>query len=140
MRLVLDTNVVVSALLWRGTPHKLLAACRNSSTSFYTSSVLLQELAGILDRDKFAKILAANVFTAKDALDEYVNFSHVVKTQPLVRPVCPDPDDDAVLACALAAKADLIVSGDSDLLNLGEYQGIAIVSPAEALKRITVPG
>ena len=49
-----------------------------------------------------------------------------------------DPDDDEVLACALAAKADLIVSGDSHLLNLKSYQGIEIVRPAEALKRLAV--
>jgi predicted nucleic acid-binding protein len=56
--------------------------------------------------------------------------------------VCRDPDDDHVLACALAAQADLIVSGDADLLNLREYQSIRIVAAAEALRLIerAIPG
>lgn len=133
---MLDTNVVVSALLWRGTPHKLVATRREKNVGFYTSSALLQELAEILGRGKFAKALAASNTTANEALHEYTGFAHVVKTQPLAHAVCPDPDDDHVLACAMAAKAELIVSGDGDLLGLKEYQGIPIVTPAEALRRI----
>jgi uncharacterized protein len=54
----------------------------------------------------------------------------------LAEPACRDPDDDAVLALAIAARADLIVSGDRDLLDLKSFQGIAIVTPTEALRRI----
>ena len=55
---------------------------------------------------------------------------------PLVRQVCRDPDDDAVLALALAAKVDWIVSGDDDLLVLQSFEGIAIITPAQALLRM----
>ncbi len=62
----------------------------------------------------------------------------MIAPPPLAEPVCRDPDDDAVLALAIAASADLIVSGDRDLLNLKSFQGIAIVTPAEALRRVEV--
>ena len=62
--------------------------------------------------------------------------AEVIVPPPLPQPVCRDPDDDHVLACALAAQSDLIVSGDADLLNLREYQSIRIVAAAEALRLI----
>ena len=52
------------------------------------------------------------------------------------QPVCRDPDDDEVLALAIAAHVDLIVSGDNDLLSLASFEGIPIIAPAEAVKRI----
>ena len=61
----------------------------------------------------------------------------MVQPQTVPRVVPTDPDDDHVIACALAANAELIVSGDSGLLALKEYQGIPIVSPAEATRMIT---
>ncbi len=139
MRLVLDTNVVVSALLWHGTPHRLLAKALEQDIIFCTSGALLAELAGILRRDKFARALAANRTTVDGVLHTYTGFVRVVKASPLAKAVAADPDDDAVLACAIAAKADLIVSGDSGLLGLKGYQGIPIVTSAEALKRLALP-
>jgi predicted nucleic acid-binding protein len=61
--------------------------------------------------------------------------AEVVEPPPLPQPVCRDPDDDAVLALAIAAKADLIVSGDEDLLSMNSFAGIPILSPALALQK-----
>jgi predicted nucleic acid-binding protein len=100
VRLVLDTNVVVSGFLSQGSPHQLLQ----------------QAFAGLVVR--------------------YAELASLVPPASIGGVIQADPDDDHVLACALAAKADLIVSGDSHLLNLKRYQSIPIVSPAEALKRL----
>ena len=64
--------------------------------------------------------------------------AHTVKASPLSERVSRDPDDDAVLACALAAGADLVVSGDDDLLVLKQYQGIPILAARQALERLAV--
>lgn len=61
----------------------------------------------------------------------------MIEPAPLPEPMCRDPDDDHVIACALTARADAIVSGDRDLLDLGQYQGIAILTTAQALERIS---
>jgi putative PIN family toxin of toxin-antitoxin system len=138
VRIVLDTNVVLSALLWRGTPYRLLEAARQrEQIELFTSTALLEELAEVLFRPAPAKRLAAIGRTARQVLADYVDAANLVT--PLVVPavVSSDPDDDHVVAAAVAAQADLIVSGDRHLLDLGAHDGIPIVAPAEALVRIT---
>ena len=124
MRIVLDTNVVLSALLWRGPPFQLLKAIReNPSTHLYTSPVLLQELAEVLARPAASRRLAAIGTTAGDVLIDYLEAVDLVEPAEIPR-VVRDPDDDHVLACALAANTEWIVSGDRDLLDIGTFQGI----------------
>ena len=78
--------------------------------------------------------------SAAELVQDYERLAEVVTPEPLPAPVSRDPDDDHVLACALAAKAELIVSGDKrHLLVLGEYQGIPIRTAAEALGQLTAP-
>jgi putative PIN family toxin of toxin-antitoxin system len=72
-------------------------------------------------------------------LRNYQRLSTTITARRLAQQVSRDADDDAVLACALAAQADLIVSGDADLLVLKQFQGIRIMTAAQAVKRITTP-
>ena len=133
MRIVADTNTIVSALLWRGPSHRLIAAMEDCAIDFYTSRVLLDELADVLPRRKLAKVVRATGKTPGQLIAEYEGFVNVVTPASIRRTVPDDPDDDHVLACALAAQADLIVSGDAHLRNLKRYHGILIVAAAEAL-------
>ncbi len=140
MRVVLDTNVALSAFLWRGTPYRLLQAVRGTEqVELFASVVLLEELAEVLIRPWAAKRLAIIGRTARDVLADYV------ESVDLVTPFAPppvidaDPDDDHVIAAAVAAAAQLLVSGDRHLLTIGNHQGIRIVTPAEALQAIAAP-
>lgn len=138
MRLVLDTNVVLSGLLWRSHPRRLLDLARDRTVALYTSSVLLDELADVLSRAKWAAMLASQQTDAAFMMRRYGVLAKGVTPQPIGRVVPNDPDDDAVIACALAARADLIVSGDKHLHSLGgAYNGIPILTPAQAVQRIT---
>lgn len=134
MRAVIDTNVLLSGLLWHGAPHALLQAVRDGSLILVSSPALLAELERVIHRPKFDAILARSATSRDRSLAEVRQLAEIVEPAPLPQPVCRDPDDDAVLALALAAQADLIVSGDDDLLALGTYQGIPIVAPALALE------
>lgn len=136
VRLVLDTNTVVSALLWRGPPSLLLDAARRGEVALHTSSALLAELARVLGRRKFLGPIERFGVSLDGLIEGYAELAPLVHAPQIAPVVFADPDDDHVLACAIAAKADLVVSGDSDLLKLGQYQGIPIVSPAEALTRL----
>ena len=138
MRLVLDTNTVLSALLWRGTPYRLLETLRNQhpALQLYSSPVLLEELSDVIARPAFSQRFTAIGKTVRQVLADYVEIVDLVEPIEVPR-IVRDPDDDHVLACALAAKADLIVSGDKDLLDLNSFQNISILNPAEALRRIT---
>jgi putative PIN family toxin of toxin-antitoxin system len=136
VRIVLDTNVVMSALLWRGPPYRLLEAIRqHPRLQLYSSPVLLEELADVLTRPSAIKQLSAIGKAARDVLPDYIAAIELVEPAELPR-VVRDPDDDHVLACALAAQAELIVTGDLDLLTLKAYQNVPIVSAAEALRRV----
>ncbi len=137
MRIVLDTNVVLSALLWRGTPHQLLTAIRQQSgVQLYSSTALLDELADVLTRPTATKRLAVIGKTAREVLSDYVEAVELVEPTTVPRVVPTDPDDDQVIAVALTAHADLIVSGDADLLSVASFEGIPIVTAAQAVQRI----
>lgn len=137
MRLVLDTNVVISALLWRGKPYQLLeAVSRSRELRLFSSPALLEELADVLARPMAAKRLALIGKTAAEVLADYQAVVEVVEPRVVPRVVLRDADDDQVIAAAWAAQADFIVSGDSDLLSMGCYQTIHIINAAQALLRL----
>jgi putative PIN family toxin of toxin-antitoxin system len=136
VRAVADTNTVVSGLLWHGVPRKFLDTVRAGAISLYTSDALLAELVEVLPRKKLAKRVAASGMSAEELARRYALLAQRVTAAEIEPVVLADPDDDRVLACALGAQADLIVSGDPHLRNLKAYQGIAIVTAAEALTRI----
>lgn len=136
MRLVLDTNVVLSVLLWRGKPYQLLdALSRRPDVYLFSSPALLEELADVLARPLAVERLALIGTTVNEVLALYRTVVEVV--EPALAPrVVRDADDDRVIAAALAAHAAFIVSGDDDLLSIGSYQGIRIINAAEALLRL----
>ena len=137
VRIVLDTNLVFSALLWRGATHQLLNALRDHPTAqLCSSTALLEELSDIHTRPAATKQLALIGKTPRDVLADYLTIIELVEPQPLPAPVCRDPDDDQVLACALATEATLIISGDGDLLDLVTFRSIPILPAAQALQFI----
>lgn len=136
MRLVLDTNIVASGLLWDGTPARLIDAAQAGVIEIYTSRTLVAELTRILERAKFAKTIATSGVGIEGLVLGYAELASLVEPMPIPPTIIVDPDDDHVLACALAAEAELIVSGDRHLLGLGVYQNIEIITAAQALERI----
>lgn len=135
MRLVLDTNVVASAILWGGTSRVLLQAAREKRIELFTSTAMLAELTDILGRRKFARKIAASQLTIDQLVHGYAQLASVVRPTATPR-IAPDPDDDVVIGTALAAKADLVVTGDKPLLSVTEHQGIGIVGVAQAIENI----
>jgi len=133
LKLVADTNTVVSALLWHGAPHRLFQAIETEELSFYASRALIDELADVLARRKLAAAVRASGKTVSALVAEYQRLVELARPRALRRHVGRDPDDEAVIACALAAHADLIVSGDQDLRVLKTYRRIRIVSATEVL-------
>ena len=134
MLAAVDTNVVVSGLLWGGAPRELLRLAAEGHLTLVTSEELLAELGDVLRRPKFAARLCAIGASPESLIAEFRCFAIIIDAPPLAKPVVEaDPDDDMVLACALVAKADRIVSGDQHLLALGEFEGIPIVPPKALL-------
>jgi putative PIN family toxin of toxin-antitoxin system len=136
VRVVLDTNVVVSALIWGGTPYRLIEAAADGGITLYTSPILLSELREVLSRPHLASRLIEHRSTVDQALQLYANLAIAVTPLEIPVVVPGDTDDDHVIAAALAAKARLVVSGDRHLLSVGNLGELAIVTPAEAVARL----
>ena len=134
MRLVLDTNVVVSGLIWGGPPRRLLDMGRSGRVLLFSSAILLDELAEVLAREKFATLLAARGITPAFLMQRYGMLATLVSPVPVERTVPSDEDDDHVIATALGAQADAIATGDEDLLQLHPYRRIQILNPADLLQ------
>lgn len=105
MKLVVDTNVVVSGLLWLGNPGRVLEAAAAGVLTIYTSVALIDELADTLGKPKLAPRVLASGFTLDELLQRYLDVAIAVVAPPIDPVVLADPDDDHVLACALAAQA-----------------------------------
>lgn len=135
--MVLDTNVVASAILWGGTPRVLLEASRDKRVDLFTSTPMLSELTDILGRHKFARKIAASLLTIDRLVEDYAQLASVVRPAATPR-IAPDPNDDVVIGTALAAKAVMIVTGDKPLLSVIEHEGVRIVGVAQAIAAIDV--
>jgi putative PIN family toxin of toxin-antitoxin system len=136
VRIVADTNTVVSGLLWGGAPQEILNAARARRITLYSSTALVAEFAEVIVREQFARRIRAAGLSAAELVSDYAQLAKLVVPAEIEPTVLADPDDDQVLACALAAQADLIVSRDKQLRNLKTYQRIPIVNATEALTLI----
>ena len=127
MRAVFDTNVLVAAFVTEGICSKILIRGRKKQFHLIVCPVILQEFERVL-----IKKFSATRNEARSALQMVSEATHsVVRPSQLVQSICRDPDDDAILACALEARADYLVTGDKDLLELKVFKGVRIVPPRD---------
>lgn len=135
---MLDTNTVVSGLVWGGVPGQLIDSAVASKVHLIASLPLLDELQAVLFRKKFAGQFAAQETNAGILFEGYAALVQLVVPAEIGPVILADSDDDIVVATAVAGDADAIVSGDSHLLAIGEYRGIPIITPATAVRRLAV--
>jgi putative PIN family toxin of toxin-antitoxin system len=127
VRIVFDTNVLFAAFLAHGVCAGLYEECLLCGRIVVSRFILEELQEKLLGKAKLSQSEAGEVLAAVRADAE------VVEAQPLAVRVCRDADDDWILATALAAKADALVTGDKDLLVLGRYEGIPILTPRDCL-------
>jgi putative PIN family toxin of toxin-antitoxin system len=134
MKIVLDTNVVISGFLFNGPPADILAAGPTENVEFFSSEPLLQELSRILKKKKLANRMHETEYTPEIIMAKYRRIVEIVLPVEFLEPqIVRDPDDEMVLSAAYSANADMIVSGDEDLLVLTTFSNIRIISPAECM-------
>lgn len=130
MRVVLDTNAVVSALLFSGVSSKLVSLWRKGLITPLLSREILDEYLRVLSYPKFE----LSEKEIKELIqEEILPYAEVVKPKRRLRVVQRDPSDNKFLECAVAGQAAVIISGDKELLSLGRYRQIRIQSPAQFL-------
>jgi putative PIN family toxin of toxin-antitoxin system len=130
LRIVLDTNVLISAIIRNGKPRKLFQLGIDGKYQILTSKEILNEFEGVIHRPKF-KMTKDEVIVIVSTL---VDSSEKIPLKSNFKVIESDPDDDIIINTAYDGKADYIVSGDPDLKSLKNFKGIKIVSVDEMLK------
>ncbi|MBI5075808.1 MAG: putative toxin-antitoxin system toxin component, PIN family [Nitrospirae bacterium] len=128
-KVVIDSNVLVSAFGWHGTPEEIVLLATTGEISNFTSTAMLSELVRVVGYQKlrFPESLQAEIIETVFTSSSLVNM-----TEPL-KVINSDPADNRVLECAVAACVDFIISGDKHLLDLKKFGGIEIVTPEDFL-------
>ena len=136
IRAIVDTNILVRASIRpQGTVGPVLSELRDGKYQLVYSAALLEELVDVLGRPRIRTKYRIDKERIRAVLDLILLRGDLVLPAQKIS-VCRDPDDNAVLEAAVAASADIIVSGDEDLLVLHPFEGIPIVGPAEFLARL----
>jgi putative PIN family toxin of toxin-antitoxin system len=139
MRAVIDTNVLISALFWGGRPREVIDLAVSGRFQAITSAELLLELEDVLTgafdlpQDR-AGLILRDVLSYAEVVTPVDDSQQVFRKLPPEAAALRDPDDLKVIATALAARADHIVTGDADLLSLSPIQDIRILTPAQFLE------
>ena len=137
MKLVIDTNTIISGSLWQGPPARLLSTALGGKAKMFLSLSMLLELRETLQRPRFAQRLAGRGETPETIQARFrAACNEAIPAQVMPPPELRDPDDLHVLACAVGASADAVVTGDKDLLTLKVFEGIPIINAGEALRRL----
>jgi len=131
-KVVIDTNIYISAIFWGGKPREVVDLGRDRSILIFTSLDIEKEIA-----EKLSTKFKLDEEEVNKVLLDFSTFTMPVKVIKRIQVVADDPDDDKFIDCAMACKGDYIVSGDRHLLELKEYAGIRILQASEFLSIIS---
>ncbi len=137
MRVVLNVNVIVSALIRpQGPPGTVVSAVATGAIELVTSDEIMDELRRATRYPHVRRLLALS----EEELDLFISALEILATsvapQAAVRAVDADPEDDKYVSAAVEGQAEYIVSGDRHLLDLGQYEGVQILNPRSFLSRL----
>jgi uncharacterized protein len=133
MRVVLDTNILVSATFWEGFPHEILKLAEARKITLAASQATLNELFGVFARKKFDRYFQEAQTSREEVSEHILSLVEVFSPTEEISVIEQDPSDNKFLACALAAEASFIISGDRHLLHLKKFRDIPIVTSSQFL-------
>jgi len=133
MKVVVDTNILISAIFWKGNEAKLIEAAENKKISLVLSLDILLELKKVLT-EKFPNTISRN--ETSELIEHFISISELVQPKTRIKAVKEDPEDNKFLECAIDAHADVIVSGDTLLLKLKAFKGIPIKNTKTVLEEL----
>jgi putative PIN family toxin of toxin-antitoxin system len=133
-KLVLDTNVWVSAFLAKGPPSRIVQMAEDKQVQLFASLHILDEIRRVLEYEKILSILRRSGKEPSAIMTTIISLCSLVDVRSTIQAVQEDSTDKQVLACAKDASADFIVTGDRHLLNLGKFEKIAILTATSFLE------
>jgi uncharacterized protein len=128
---VMDTNVLVSAVLWRGIPFGLLRWAEKNKLAIYASLEILAEVNRVLHYPKFQQYIDGGQSSPTQLFEKISSLCTIIVVDVKVEGVCADADDEKFLSCAMAANAGVLISGDNHLLDLIQFQSVRILTARE---------
>ena len=131
MRVVVDTNVLISAVFFGGKPEQIIDAWQKKKIELVISTKILAEYVDVLHRiaAKYPKVDVSRITTL------ITSFGLIIEARDLEEQVCTDSDDDKFIAAALASSSRVIITGDTHLLDVSGYSGIEMIQPAVFIKK-----
>lgn len=135
-KVVLDTNILVSGLLWDGNEAFLIEKAEKKEIKLFISHQILKELEEVLKRDKFSKKLEGGENMVEKAVAKIALIATIVEPGHKINVIREDTADNRMLECAVSAKASAIISGDNHLLRLKTFSGIDILTALEFIKQM----
>ncbi|MCQ2401603.1 MAG: putative toxin-antitoxin system toxin component, PIN family [Lachnospiraceae bacterium] len=133
MRIVIDTNVLISGVFFGGMPRKVLSAVVNKSVTACATDEIVDEYNEIVKE----MILRKQGHLNKDILAPLIGYLEIVESETKVT-ISRDPDDDKFLGCAKDARALYIVSGDKDLLDPERFENVEIITAKDFCERYLI--
>ena len=129
MKLVLDTNIFISAFYWGGNSQKIIDRVIEGIDELYISEEIINEISEVMARPKFK--------TERKTIDGYIKTiiksGKIIKIEGKLKGICRDKDDDDKLECAIISNADFLITGDEDILILKNYENVKIITQKEYL-------
>lgn len=136
LKVVLDANVWISALLWGGKPAEIVKAAEKGQVIILLSEAIAEEISQVLTYPKIAKVYQAVGLRREDLVEAMLKIGKFVQVTRKTHVVAEHPADDKFIECALAANAKYIVSGDRHLLKVGSYKKIQVLSVTDFLQAV----
>ena len=131
MRVVVDTNVLISAVLWLGVPHRIIELAEEKRITLCLTQAMLDELGEGLQRRKFVSYLRSRRTSVEEILSALIPLIELYNPVDITVARLADRDDEMFLVCAVSANAEYLISGDHHLLRLKRYGKIKIVNPSD---------
>ncbi len=139
LQVVVDTNLIVSAFLWGGPPGKLISVLLTRGVPVLTSQAMIDELDATLRKPKFDSRFQAKGVTPDELMDEYRQMTQLVTPAEIPYDSVRDPKDRIILAAAVGGSASHLISGDTDLTTLQQYNEVVILTVAQFLAMLIPP-
>ena len=137
MKVVLDTNVWLSGIFWKGEAYRLISRLEDREAEVMVNKEILLEISKILNEEaKFQKFMEDRRQATEDLIRTVMNMSRIIISRRKLDVIKDHPSDNWILECAVLGKADYLVSYNDHIIRLKEYEGIKIITPSDMLKEL----
>ena len=136
MRIVADTNVLISSTFWYGNSDKIIEKTENKEIVLVISKEIIKEFIEVLNYEEIQEKIKNKGLEMRRTVEKIMAISDIVDPIKKIDVIKEDPDDNKILECAFEGSVDYIITKDNHLLKLKEFEGIKIINPAEFLEKL----